>query len=116
METEDKTTGRRLLNKPDILNTAELRWEEAKKGFKAGVRLASVGTRMISDSYRADGYSLVHLFASKRFNETFEMYCGVNNLLNNDPNIYGFTEGAGTPGTYFFLGFTLETWDHNKQW
>ncbi|MCE5272135.1 TonB-dependent receptor [bacterium] len=116
MQTKDKTTDKRLLNKPDMLNTAELRWEDSKRRFKTGVRLASVGTRIISDTYRADGYSLVHLFASKRFSESFEVYGGVNNLLNNDPNIYGFTEGAGTPGTYFFLGFTLETWDHNRQY
>ncbi len=116
MQTKDKDTDKRLLNKPDMLNTAELRWEDSQRRFKAGVRLASVGTRIISDTYRADGYSLVHLFASKRFSEAFEIYGGVNNLLNNDPNIYGFSEGAGTPGTYFFLGFTLETWDHNRQY
>ncbi|MFH1070955.1 MAG: hypothetical protein V1794_15155, partial [Candidatus Glassbacteria bacterium] len=70
----------------------------------------------ISDQYKGDGYTLVHLFASKRFSENIELFGGVNNLLNNDPNIYGFAEGAGSPGTYFFFGFTLDTWDHSKEW
>ncbi|HUU28459.1 MAG TPA: TonB-dependent receptor [archaeon] len=116
METRDKATRRRLLNKPDLLNTAELRYEWPKKGLKAGVRLASVGTRVITEEYKAEGYSLVHLFASKSFGESFMLYGGVNNLLNNDPNVYGFLEGAGSPGAYFFLGFTLESWNHDKRW
>lgn len=116
METRDKATDRRLLNKPDLLNTAELRYEHEEKMFKAGVRLSSVGTRVISDTYRADGFSLVNLFVSKRFSQAFEVYGGVNNLLNNDPNIYGYQEGAGSPGTFFFFGLTMEIWDHSKRW
>ncbi|MFH1069079.1 MAG: TonB-dependent receptor, partial [Candidatus Glassbacteria bacterium] len=93
IQTRDKSTHSRLLNEPDLLNTAELRYDMPEKGFKTGVRLASVGTRMISDQYKGDGYTLVHLFASKRFSENIELFGGVNNLLNNDPNIYGFAEG-----------------------
>ncbi len=116
VETLDKTTNLRLLNKPDLLNTAVLRMTKRDWQFKAGVRLSSVGTRIITDSYRAEGYSLVHLFFNKKFGEQFELFGGVNNLLNNDPNIYGFLEGAGSPGTYFFFGITLELWDHDKRW
>jgi len=114
VETRDKATDRRLLNKPDLLNNAVLKYTKEDWGFKAGVRLSSVGTRIISDDYKADGYSLVHLFFSKKFGEPVEIFGGVNNLLNNDPNIYGFTEGAGSPGTLFFLGVTLELWDHTQ--
>ena len=116
IETRDKSTDLRLLNEPDLLNTAELRYEILEKGFRTGIRLQSIGTRIISQDYKADGYSLVHLFASKRLSENWEFFGGINNLLNNDPNIYGFSEGAGSPGTYFFFGFTLEGWDHSKQW
>jgi outer membrane receptor for ferrienterochelin and colicins len=116
VETKDKTTDRRLLNKPDLLNTAVLRFEKKDWNLKAGVRLSSVGTRIITENYKADGYSLVHLFFSKRFGEQFELFGGVNNLLNNDPNIFGYLEGSGSPGTYFFMGLTLELWDHDKRW
>ena len=116
MQVEDKSTKQRLLNKPDMLNNADLQFESPMRSFKAGIRLASVGTRIISDQYKADGYTLVHLYFSKRFSESYELYGGVNNLLNNDPNIYGYLEGAGSPGTYFFMGLTMEMWDHNKQW
>ncbi len=116
VETLDKSTNRRLLNKPDLLNTAVLRFVKKDWDFKGGVRLSSVGTRIISESYKADGYSLVHLFFSKKFGEPFELFGGVNNLLNNDPNIYGYLEGAGSPGTYFFFGLTLELWDHDRRW
>lgn len=116
VETRNKATDKRLLNKPDLLNTAVLRYERLDWGFKTGVRLTSVGSRIISDRYKADGYSLVHLFFSKRIGEPVEFFGGVNNLLNNDPNIYGFIEGAGSPGTYFFFGLTLDLWDHNKSW
>ncbi len=116
VETKDKATDRRLLNKPDLLNSAVLRYERKKWDFKAGVRLSSVGTRIITEHYKADGYSLVHLFFSKKFGEQFELFGGVNNLLNNDPNILGYLEGSGSPGTYFFMGLTLELWDHDKRW
>jgi outer membrane receptor for ferrienterochelin and colicins len=116
VETKDKTTDRRLLNKPDLLNTAVLRFEKKDWALKAGARLSSVGTRIITDNYKADGYSLVHLFFNKRFGEQFELFGGVNNLLNNDPNIFGYLEGSGSPGTYFFMGLTLELWDHDKRW
>lgn len=114
VETRDKATDQRLLNKPDLLNNAVLKFHHEESGFKTGIRLSSVGTRIITDEFKADAYSLVHLFFSKKFGEPFELFGGVNNLLNNDPNIFGFVEGAGSPGTFFFLGITLELWDHTR--
>lgn len=114
VETRNKANDERLVNKPDLLNTAVLRFENRDWGFKTGVRLSSVGSRVISEQYKADAYSLVHLFFSQKFSETVEIFGGVNNLLNNDPNIYGFLEGSGSPGTFAFFGVNLEFWDHTK--
>ena len=116
MELTDKSTGLRLLNKPDMLNSAELRYEIPELAFKIGFRLASVGTRILTGDYKVDGYTLVHWFASQRFSESVEIYGGINNLLNNDPNVFGLLEGSGTPGTVFFFGITMDLWDHSRYW
>ena len=108
LDTRDKTTGDRLFNKPDLLNNAKLEYENPRLGLKANLRLTSVGSRKISDAYEAEGYTFAHLYASRRLSKSIEAYVGINNILNNDPNVYGFVEGAGSTGTFFYAGVTLE--------
>jgi len=108
LDTKDKTTGLRLFNKPDLLNNLKLAYENPVLGIKANLRATSVGSRQISDIYKAEGYTFIHLYASQKLSRTTEAYFGINNLLNNDPNIYGYLEGAGPPGTFFYGGLTFE--------
>ena len=90
------------------MNNAKLEYENPRLGLKANLRLTSVGSRKISDAYKAEGYTFVHLYASRRLSKSIEAYMGINNILNNDPNVYGFLEGAGSTGTFFYAGVTLE--------
>jgi len=108
IETKDKTTGRRLLNKPNLLNNAKLEYENPRLGVKANIRASTVGSRIISDAYEAEAYTFIHLYASKKLADYMEVYAGINNVLNNDPNIFGYLEGAGSTGTFFYCGLTLE--------
>ena len=108
LETRDKTTGARLFNKPDLLNNAKLGYENPGLGVKANLRAITVGSRKISDTYEAEGYTFIHLYASKKLSNSMEVYAGINNIFNNDPNIFGYVEGAGSTGTYFYGGVTLE--------
>jgi len=108
LETRDKTTGARLFNKPDLLNNAKLEYENPRLGVKANLRATTVGSRRISDTYEAESYTFIHLYASRKLSNSIEAYAGINNIFNNDPNIFGYLEGAGSTGTFFYAGLTLE--------
>lgn len=108
LDTKDKTTGLRLFNRPDLLNNLKLAYENPVLGIKANLRATSVGSRQISDIYKAEGYTFIHFYASHKLSKSTEAYFGINNLLNNDPNVYGYLEGAGPPGTFFYWGLTFE--------
>lgn len=108
LDTKDKTTGLRLFNKPDLLNNLKLAYENPVLGIKANLRASTVGSRQISDIYKAEGYTFIHLYASQKLSKSTEAYFGINNLFNNDPNVYGYLEGAGPPGTFFYFGLTFE--------
>ncbi len=107
LETEDRSHGGELLNKPDFLNNAKLEFADKKHGFRTNLRAVTVGERTLSSRHRAEAYTFLHLYLSKRLSPSFESYFGINNLLNDDPNIFGFMEGAGPPGTYFYFGLTF---------
>ena len=108
LDTKDKTTGARLFNKPDLLNNAKLAYANPDLGLKANLRATTVGSRQISDTYMAEAYTFLHLYVSRMLSRSIEAYLGVNNLLNNDPNVYGYLEGAGPPGTFLYAGLTFE--------
>jgi len=111
LDTKDKTTGLRLFNKPDLLNNLKLAYENPDLGIKANLRASSVGSRQISDTYKAEAYTFIHLYLSRKLSRSTEVYFGINNLFNSDPNIYGYLEGAGPPGTYFYTGLTFQLKD-----
>ena len=115
LDTKDKTTGARLFNKPDLLNNAKLEYTNQDLGLRASIRATTVGSRQISDIHEAEAYTFLHLYASRILSRNIEAYLGVNNLLNNDPNIYGYLEGAGSLGAYFYFGLTFELRDRYNQ-
>jgi len=108
LDTKDKTTGAKLFNMPNLMNNLKLEYGNPNLGIKTNLRASSVGNRQISDTYQAEAYTFLHLYASKKMSRSTEFYLGINNLLNSDPNIYGYLEGAGPPGTYFYAGFTFQ--------
>ena len=90
------------------MNNAKIEYENAPLGLKANIRAVTVGSRKISDTYEAEAYTFIHLYASRKLSNSMEIYAGVNNILNNDPNIFGYQEGAGSTGTFYYAGLTLE--------
>ena len=108
MSTEDKTTGEKLFNKPDFLNTWKLAYRNKRLGIKANLRANTVGGQRVSETYETESYTLWNLYASKKLSKYFETYIGINNIFNSDPDIYGFTGGARVTGTFFYGGIAAE--------
>ena len=115
MTTEDKTTGAKLLNIPEVLNNIKLEYNNLDRGLRANIRLTTVGKRKISDLYDADGYTFLNLYCSKKLSTSTEVYLGANNVLNSDPNLFGYLEGAGSMGAYIFGGINIEFREFNPQ-
>ena len=108
LKTRDKSTEDRILNKPDLLNNIKLSYEDPLYGIRGNIRIITVGSRKLSNELTADAYTFVNLYGSKRLSRSVEAYAGINNVFNNDPNIYGYMEGSGAMGTFFYCGMTIE--------
>ena len=108
LQTRDKTTGESLLNRPSFLNNIKFGYADPQSGIRANLRITTVGRRRISERYEADSYTFVHLYGAKRLSRSLEFFAGINNLFNNDPNLYGYLEGAGSMGAFLYTGLSFE--------
>ncbi|MBN2290673.1 MAG: TonB-dependent receptor [Candidatus Glassbacteria bacterium] len=108
MSAEDKKTGERLFNKPDFLNTWKLAYSSKRLGLKANLRANTAGGQRVSQTYETRSYTLWNLYAARKLSAHFEVYLGVNNIFNSDPDVYGFTEGARLEGTFYYTGLTAQ--------
>jgi outer membrane receptor for ferrienterochelin and colicins len=108
MDTEDKTTGKRLFNRSNFLNTWKLAYSNAPLGIKANLRANTVGGQKTSETIETESYTIWNLYTAKKLSKYFEAYAGVKNIFNSDPEIYGFEAGARLEGTYFFGGISAK--------
>lgn len=107
LDSEDRTTGLELSERPEHSGHATLRWEPGERVW-AQVRAEYVGDQlMLANSVQqpVSDYTLVSLEGGYRLTPRLALRAGVQNLgderLGDDPS-YSFAE----PGRFVYAGFT----------
>jgi len=107
IDTEDGSTGESLFYVPDVSNTFKLAYGSSQSGFRGNIRVVTTGKQWIEGGERADGYTLVHVYASRQVSDVAGLFLGVDNILDMEPDVYGNIGGSGATGTYLYGGVTF---------
>jgi outer membrane receptor for ferrienterochelin and colicins len=107
IDTEDGSTGEDLFYVPDVSNTFKLAYGSSQSGFRGNIRVVTVGKQWIEGGERADGYTLVNVYASRQVSDVAGLFLGVDNIFDVEPDVYGNIGGSGSTGTYLYGGVTF---------
>lgn len=103
-DTEDKSTGLRLSDRPDQNINAQVDWQ-ITENLTTFARASYIGEQMIDD-LAEDGYALFDLGMNYTINDKFQVRAGVSNLgdtqMSDAAGELGYTED---PRTYY-VGFS----------
>jgi len=100
-DTEDQSTGRSLLRRPDRKLAVTLR-RQLGDAADAGVEVVRVGERLDVGG-GLDAYTLVNLSGNWRLSRSWSLDARVENLLDED---YELAAGFNTAGLSAYVGFT----------
>jgi len=88
LQTEDRTTGEVLPFEPKWKGGLTLAWWQPVWDFRAQLRWLYFGKAENDSGETVDPYRLTHLFLAKGVTPQFEMYAGIDNLLDEEHDDY----------------------------
>lgn len=105
VDSEDRSTGKAIAERPQHTGNIRLDWE-ATADLTLGVRGRFIGSQLTSADVRLPGYSLWGVDASYGLNDHIILRAGVDNLFNErlaeKSGLYSFAE----PGQVVFVGLS----------
>lgn len=104
IDTEDGSNGENLLYVPGVTNTLKLAYSDSQGGLRGNIRVVSAGRQWVEGYERADGYTLVHAYLSRQVSDVANLFIGVDNIFDVEPDVYGNIGGSGATGTCFYGG------------
>lgn len=107
IDTEDGRTGEDLLYVPEFSNTFTLSYGRGKSGFRGNIRIVTAGNQLLEGGERAAGYTLVHCYMAKQVSDRADLFIGVDNIFDKEPDVYGNIGGSGATGTCLYGGITF---------
>lgn len=104
-DAKEKDTGEKLFRRPDHKANVTINYRFLKKA-NLGLNILHVGKRDDLFPYptrtEADPYTLVNLSAGFRLTKSIEIFCRIDNILDED---YEAVLGYGTAGRSAYIGF-----------